>query len=273
MIIREAGFLMLGSRLKRLGERALSEVRSVYHASEVPFETTWFPVFYVLSTHGPCSIKEMSSLLGVSHSAVSQLVTQLERRELITLRVSDADLRRKDIHLTTDGEVLMTQVGPIWRALEQSFSEHMDPSVLDILDLMEQRFDEGSIAATAIEIMHGEEHSRIELCTPEDSHIASFIVANKLSIPAEAQCYAAYQDNELVGLLGASSEGEITEVCEVFVQIMYRRRGHAFALLSKLLHNYPEKPIRIQRMNAEVLQLLAKLNHPFIVHPSNQPHE
>lgn len=117
------GPLILGSRLRRLSEQFISEVNKVYQEQDIPFDASWFPVFYLLSENPAVSIRELSDTLQVSHSAVSQLITGLKRRGLVDSTVSDNDARRQLIHLSPDGQVLLQRITPIWKAISAAFLE------------------------------------------------------------------------------------------------------------------------------------------------------
>ena len=85
------GYLVLGSRLKRLSESFLSEVNKAYQAAGIEFDASWFPVFYLLLNNSTLSIKELSDTIGVSHPAASQLVTNLKGKKLIKTTTSADD--------------------------------------------------------------------------------------------------------------------------------------------------------------------------------------
>ena len=45
----ELGYLVLGSRMRRLSEAFLSEINKTYQSAGISFDASWFPVFYLLS--------------------------------------------------------------------------------------------------------------------------------------------------------------------------------------------------------------------------------
>jgi DNA-binding transcriptional ArsR family regulator len=90
---QQLGFLVFGSRLKRLGDTFIGDVNRIYKKHRIQFDASWFPVFYILSQKKEVSIKEISDELNVSHSAISQLVGSLQQKGLIRSVVSKADAR------------------------------------------------------------------------------------------------------------------------------------------------------------------------------------
>src|ERR1044072_1136630 len=88
---QDLGFLVFGSRLKRLGDTFLNDVNRIYKDHKIEFDASWFPVFYILSQKKEISIKEISDELKVSHSAISQLISSLQQKGLIKSIVSKKD--------------------------------------------------------------------------------------------------------------------------------------------------------------------------------------
>ena len=45
---QDLGFLVFGSRLKRLGDTFINDINRIYKDHKIPFDASWFPVFYIL---------------------------------------------------------------------------------------------------------------------------------------------------------------------------------------------------------------------------------
>jgi len=125
----ELGYLVLGSRMRRLSEAFLSEINKTYQTAGIPFDASWFPVFYLLSKNESVSIKELSDSTGVSHPAASQLVTNLKNKKLLKTTTSSADGRLQLVQLTKTGRALLEQIMPVWDAIKVTMEElvHTDP--------------------------------------------------------------------------------------------------------------------------------------------------
>src|SRR4051812_49279825 len=111
------GYLVFGSRLRRLSEYFLMEVNKVYEQSGIAFDASWFPVFYILSKQQNIPLTDIAEQLEVSHSAVSQLVTGLKKKGLIETAPCPDDGRRQLVMLTDKGETLLQEVQPVWDAI------------------------------------------------------------------------------------------------------------------------------------------------------------
>jgi|SRR5690554_789699 len=120
---QSVGFLILGSRMRRLSDYMLSEINKVYQEADLEFEARWFPLFYVLDQEKEISIRDLSTRIQLSHSAVSQLVSHLKKRGLMSSHTDAADGRKQLITLTRDGERLLVKIKPIWSSMIQAIEE------------------------------------------------------------------------------------------------------------------------------------------------------
>jgi DNA-binding MarR family transcriptional regulator len=125
---QDIGLLVLGSRLKRLGDTFINDVNKVYREHNIEFDASWFPVFYILSQRKEISIKGIADDLKVSHSAISQLTSSLQQKGLIKSVISKKDARHKAITFTVKGKKLLQKIKPVWKALEEAMTELVEES-------------------------------------------------------------------------------------------------------------------------------------------------
>ncbi|WP_291912576.1 MarR family transcriptional regulator [Chitinophaga sp. CB10] len=114
------GHLVFGTRLRRLSEYFLMEVNKVYEQEGIPFDASWFPVFYILSQGQPMPLIDIADQLEISHSAVSQMVTNLRKKGLVRTDSCNDDRRRQLVVFTPEGEALLKRVQPIWKAITKA---------------------------------------------------------------------------------------------------------------------------------------------------------
>jgi DNA-binding MarR family transcriptional regulator len=117
------GYLVFGSRLRRLSEYFLMEVNKVYEQAGIPFDASWFPVFYLLSKQQPLPMIDISEQLEISHSAVSQMVTNLKKKGLLKTTPCKEDGRRQLVAFSKKGEELLQQIQPVWAAITEAMNE------------------------------------------------------------------------------------------------------------------------------------------------------
>lgn len=122
-LYQRLGFLVLGSRLRRISDSFLSEITRAYQNEGIEFDASWFPVFYLLAENDSLSIKELSEQTEVSHPAASQLITGLKNKGLVTTTTSAEDGRKQLVTFTPKGRELLTRVQPVWDAILLSMQE------------------------------------------------------------------------------------------------------------------------------------------------------
>ena len=147
---QQLGFLVFGSRLKRLGDNFLSDVNKIYKQHNIAFDASWFPVFYILSQKEEASIKEISDELSVSHSAISQLISSLQQKGLIKSVVSKKDARHRAVTFTAKGQKLLAKIQPVWNALQQAMEQLTNENaqskkILDALSALEKNIQKETV--------------------------------------------------------------------------------------------------------------------------------
>ena len=128
------GYLVLGSRLRRLSEVFLSEINRAYENQGIDFDAGWFPVFYLLSKNGSLSIKELSEQIEISHPAASQLISGLKNKNLVASATCTDDGRRQLVQLTESGKELLERVLPVWDAISAAMQQMVngEPGCMDV---------------------------------------------------------------------------------------------------------------------------------------------
>jgi DNA-binding MarR family transcriptional regulator len=150
-LYQSLGYLVLGSRLRRLSESFLAEINRAYQNEGIDFDASWFPVFYLLSKNESLSIKELSEQTEVSHPAASQLITNLKNKKLVTSATCADDGRRQLVQLTDSGRELLAQILPIWDAIllamdEVVVDEPASREVLPSITALENAFKSATLA-------------------------------------------------------------------------------------------------------------------------------
>src|ERR1700761_203664 len=144
-LYQSLGYLVLGSRLRRLSEGFLAEINRAYQNEDIDFDASWFPVFFLLSKNESLSIKELSEQTEVSHPAASQLITNLKSRNLVTSATCADDGRNQLVQLTKSGKELLEQILPVWNAILQAMDdlvieEHGCQELLPAIGSLENAF-------------------------------------------------------------------------------------------------------------------------------------
>jgi DNA-binding MarR family transcriptional regulator len=146
--MREYGAMAFASRLKRLGDRLKSEATKLYRTSGVEFNDSWFLVALALSKRDEISVTEVAEGFGVSHSAISQIVTAMARKGLLTGRPDERDRRRTHLHLTEKGRSAIEAMRPIWNAVGDCTTELIsstDTNILQAITEIEEQLEQKNL--------------------------------------------------------------------------------------------------------------------------------
>lgn len=132
-LITDLGYLALASRLKRLGERLQDAVSEVYAEQQLSFRARWFPLLAALARESPLPIARLGTIVGLTHTAIAQIASEMEAAGLVA-SVSDLrDARRRPLALTPHGVETLTQLQPLWNAVERATADLVAESGHDLL--------------------------------------------------------------------------------------------------------------------------------------------
>ncbi|HTL13191.1 MAG TPA: bifunctional helix-turn-helix transcriptional regulator/GNAT family N-acetyltransferase [Bdellovibrionota bacterium] len=146
---RAVGGLGLGSRLKRLSDAYMGEVKQLYTEKGLDFEPRWFPLYSLLFHSGPITVTAAALELRLTHPHISTLAKELCKAGLVTLKANPDDARSRTLCLTPKGRKLAEQVQPLWGGIQRAVDDiirETDPAFLRSLERMEQLLREKSFS-------------------------------------------------------------------------------------------------------------------------------
>jgi DNA-binding MarR family transcriptional regulator len=108
-VVKELGYLTLGTRLKRLGERLQGQTQVLLEGMGIDLPSSNFPVLAALERLGPVSVGELAEAVGFSQPGVTRLLDKLEAEGLVRSTQSADDRRVRTIGLTKSGRQLISQ--------------------------------------------------------------------------------------------------------------------------------------------------------------------
>ena len=116
------GSLLLGARIKKIGENLTSRVGKICKNHEVDIETRWIPAISVLYEKGELSVQSLADNLGITHPAVVQLTNQLLQKELVKTEKLMADKRVTIISITERGREKFELLKPVLNEIESAIN-------------------------------------------------------------------------------------------------------------------------------------------------------
>lgn len=142
-IVAQLGPLMLGSRLKRLGERLQADTARFIEQCGLDVQPSQYPILVLLDRNGAMSVNELVEATGVSQPGVTRNLANLVSAGLVDTNKGMRDQRQRMIALTAKGAVLVErskcEVWPFIRAAAANISRDMSGSFLDMVGEVEAR--------------------------------------------------------------------------------------------------------------------------------------
>ena len=105
----------LGTQLRRLVNHLDSAVEEAYRRAGLDYRARYTPIVRMLIEQGSCTLREISQSIGISHSAVSQTVSQMASRQLVDV-CSATDGRERLVSLSPQARALLPDLERCWRA-------------------------------------------------------------------------------------------------------------------------------------------------------------
>lgn len=135
--IAQLGLVALGSRMRAVSDRLYATADEVYRLTGLEIQGRWLPLLRILHDRGPQTVGEIADAVGQTHSAVSQLADRLTEQGWLTVQLDPTDKRRRRLALTAQAETALRAAKPLWRAIEDLFSEHCREHGIDLLGTLE----------------------------------------------------------------------------------------------------------------------------------------
>lgn len=109
----EAG---LGTLLRHLVDLLDGDVEAVYRGQGLDCRSRFTPVIRHLERAGPSSIRQIAQASGLTHSAISQTVSEMLKKGLVESRPG-RDARERIISFTPAGEALLPRLHAVWKGI------------------------------------------------------------------------------------------------------------------------------------------------------------
>lgn len=108
-VVKELGYLTLGTRLKRLGERLQAQTQVLLEYGGVDLPASHFPVLAALDRLGAMSVGELTEAVGMSQPGVTRSLDKLVAEGLVSSAQLAGDRRVRTIALTKPGRQLIAR--------------------------------------------------------------------------------------------------------------------------------------------------------------------
>ncbi len=102
-VVRALGFLMLGTRFKRIAERLQADATRIAAAHGVTLHSSQYPFLGALDRAGPLTIGELAEAVGITQPGATRTVGQLVKLGMVKARPGRDDQRQRIVSLTAKG--------------------------------------------------------------------------------------------------------------------------------------------------------------------------
>lgn len=145
---QKAGKLSLGSRLRIISEKMLTDASEIYKAYEVPLQPKWFPVFFILSKEGNMSVTDIAKSVGHSHPSISKTVREMAKQGLLVESKDKKDKRKNLVGLSKKAKAILPKAEDQFFDVNEAVEDIITQSDNDIwkaLDELEYFLEEKSL--------------------------------------------------------------------------------------------------------------------------------
>lgn len=125
----------LGTLLRILSANVDAAVEQLYSKSGLDYKARYTPVVRLLIAEGSLSLRALSRNIGISHSAVSQTVSQMARAGLVDSSPG-IDARERVVTLTPAAMAIVPQLQRQWRATDLAVEDLERELGLSLLDAL-----------------------------------------------------------------------------------------------------------------------------------------
>jgi DNA-binding MarR family transcriptional regulator len=149
-IVRDFGFLCLGSRFRRIGERLQADTQEIIADFGLAIQAGQYPFLAAIDRAGPLTIGELAEAVGITQPGATRTLGQLIEAGLVEAHPSREDQRRKLVSLTEDGQALVDmsrqRVWPRIEAAVRDLCGDLSGPLLDQLGAMEDGLAAAALA-------------------------------------------------------------------------------------------------------------------------------
>lgn len=264
--------ILFGTWLRKLGDKFLGDLTAIYKALDIPFESGWFPIFYLLSEKGALSITQIAHELEITHSAVSQMVATLESKALISFTNDKDDRRRRLVVFTEKGEDLLEILKPVWSITSSEMEgilvdKQQSAALFTALKELEASLHENSICDRVLRVLEQRRFDRVKVIQYDPAFKSEFknlmlaaliefeganvFDEDLIKRPEEEirlgcnVVLLAKDGNNCIGAIAAEIKSRNkSNISFLFVEESWRGRGVGRRLLAKLLEQLQASPVR-----------------------------
>jgi DNA-binding MarR family transcriptional regulator len=155
-VVKELGYLTLGTRLKRLGERLQSQTQVLLESAGTDLPAAHFPILAALDRLGPLNVGDLTAAVGISQPGVTRVLEKLEALELVRSSQLADDRRVRSIELSRTGRQLISKSKrAAWPAVEAAVADACSDGAQSLLAALAALEEALAKAPLSVRAEHG----------------------------------------------------------------------------------------------------------------------
>lgn len=123
-VVRALGFLCLGSRLRRIGERLQADTQRIMDEMGAPIQASQYPSLAAVDRLGPLSVGELAEAVGITQPGATRSSALLVKAGFLKMNQAHDDQRRRVLSLTREGQRLVAEAKrDVWPRIETAVAD------------------------------------------------------------------------------------------------------------------------------------------------------
>jgi DNA-binding MarR family transcriptional regulator len=140
-VVRSFGFLTLGTRMKRIGEKLQADTQRIMDELGAPLQASQYPFLAAIDRLGPLTVGELAEATGITQPGATRTVALLVELGMLDTEQAADDQRRRIVSLSKEGKRLVAaakrDVWPCINAAVTDLCGGLDGPLLDQLAAIE----------------------------------------------------------------------------------------------------------------------------------------
>lgn len=145
------GYLALGSRMKRLGERLQAETQIILDETGLILPAAQFPLLAALDANGPMTVGDLAAAIGVAQPGVTRTLAKLEAEGAVASKIGADDRRVRSVSLTAEGKRIVAHAkSAAWPLIEAAVAgacDNLKGPLLSQLGALEDALEAAPLSA------------------------------------------------------------------------------------------------------------------------------
>jgi DNA-binding MarR family transcriptional regulator len=123
-VVRSFGFLTLGTRMKRIGEKLQADTQRIMDELGAPLQASQYPFLAAIDRLGPLTVGELADAIGITQPGATRTVAQIVELGMLESEQAPDDQRRRIVSLSKGGRRLVANAKrDVWPRIRDAVAD------------------------------------------------------------------------------------------------------------------------------------------------------